>query len=125
MFLCLLFVRCVRDSPTLNGCFVVVGDDIERNQLTTVYKYHLSTLSEDDFLSLLQSEWVEPPVPKVSEDSSQEHCLWTTRYAPQSLDQICGNKEQVKKLLKWLEDWCVAIRSFFLSFPLCGTGPKV
>ncbi|EJU02178.1 DNA replication factor C large subunit [Dacryopinax primogenitus] len=31
--------------------------------------------------------------------------LWTTRYAPQTLNEICGNKAAVEKLEKWLEDW--------------------
>ncbi len=31
--------------------------------------------------------------------------LWTTRYAPQSLKEICGNKGQVEKLQQWLHDW--------------------
>lgn len=31
--------------------------------------------------------------------------LWTTRYAPQSLKEICGNKGQVEKLQRWLHDW--------------------
>lgn len=28
--------------------------------------------------------------------------LWTVRYAPQNLQQICGNKTQVEKLQRWL-----------------------
>ena len=31
--------------------------------------------------------------------------LWTSRYAPQSLKEICGNKAGVDKLLQWLNDW--------------------
>ncbi|KAH0590125.1 hypothetical protein H2248_000302 [Termitomyces sp. 'cryptogamus'] len=31
--------------------------------------------------------------------------LWTTRYAPQSLKEICGNKAQVEKLQLWLREW--------------------
>ncbi|KAF9267822.1 DNA replication factor C, large subunit [Marasmius fiardii PR-910] len=31
--------------------------------------------------------------------------LWTTRYAPQSLKEICGNKDKVEKLQSWLNDW--------------------
>ncbi|KAJ8591861.1 DNA replication factor C, large subunit [Rhizopogon salebrosus TDB-379] len=30
--------------------------------------------------------------------------LWTTRYAPQSLKEICGNKSNVEKLQQWLHD---------------------
>ena len=31
--------------------------------------------------------------------------LWTVRYAPQNLKEICGNKSQVDKLQQWLLDW--------------------
>ncbi|KZO95306.1 DNA replication factor C, large subunit [Calocera viscosa TUFC12733] len=31
--------------------------------------------------------------------------LWTTRYAPQTMNEICGNKTAVEKLQKWLAEW--------------------
>ena len=31
--------------------------------------------------------------------------LWTSRYAPQQLKDMCGNKTQVEKLRAWLHDW--------------------
>ena len=31
--------------------------------------------------------------------------LWTVRYAPQNLKEVCGNKGQVDKLQQWLHDW--------------------
>ena len=36
---------------------------------------------------------------------SAEDKLWTDRYAPQTLKEICGNKGQVEKLQRWLHDW--------------------
>ncbi|KIK76426.1 hypothetical protein PAXRUDRAFT_835365 [Paxillus rubicundulus Ve08.2h10] len=39
--------------------------------------------------------------------------LWTTRYAPQSLKEICGNKGQVEKLQQWLHDWPASLKSGF------------
>ncbi|OJA19091.1 hypothetical protein AZE42_03732 [Rhizopogon vesiculosus] len=39
--------------------------------------------------------------------------LWTTRYAPQSLKEICGNKGQVEKLQQWLHDWSGSLKSGF------------
>lgn len=45
-----------------------------------------------------------PSKPKVDMQSQ----LWTTRYAPQSLKEICGNKTQVEKLQGWLHDWQVS-----------------
>ncbi|KAG2121607.1 replication factor RFC1 C terminal domain-containing protein [Suillus clintonianus] len=39
--------------------------------------------------------------------------LWTTRYAPQSLKEICGNKGQVEKLQLWLHDWSDSLKCGF------------
>jgi replication factor C subunit 1 len=36
--------------------------------------------------------------------------LWTSRYAPQKLKDICGNKGQIEKLQQWLHDWSVSGR---------------
>jgi replication factor C subunit 1 len=33
--------------------------------------------------------------------------LWTTKYAPKTLKEICGNKGSVEKLGQWLEQWYV------------------
>lgn len=33
--------------------------------------------------------------------------LWTDRYAPQTLKEICGNKTQVERLQNWLNAWSV------------------
>ncbi|KAJ7699640.1 DNA replication factor C, large subunit [Mycena rosella] len=47
---------------------------------------------------------------KAVDPSSQ---LWTTRYAPQNLKEICGNKGQVEKLQQWLKDWPSSLKSGF------------
>ncbi|KAH7916645.1 replication factor RFC1 C terminal domain-containing protein [Hygrophoropsis aurantiaca] len=47
---------------------------------------------------------------KAADMSSQ---LWTTRYAPQSLKEICGNKGQVEKLQLWLRDWSSNLKADF------------
>jgi replication factor C subunit 1 len=39
---------------------------------------------------------------KVTPASAQ---LWTTKYAPQSIKEVCGNKGQIDKLLEWLQNW--------------------
>ncbi|ONH68024.1 Replication factor C subunit 1 [Cyberlindnera fabianii] len=31
--------------------------------------------------------------------------LWTVRYAPTKLEQLCGNKGTIQKLQQWLESW--------------------
>ncbi|OJJ47120.1 hypothetical protein ASPZODRAFT_166366 [Penicilliopsis zonata CBS 506.65] len=40
-----------------------------------------------------------PPNPTIDDR------LWTTKYAPTSLNMICGNKGPVEKLQAWLRDW--------------------
>ncbi|KAF7330940.1 Replication factor C subunit 1 [Mycena venus] len=47
---------------------------------------------------------------KTVDPSSQ---LWTTRYAPQNIKEICGNKTQVEKLQQWLKDWPNSVKSGF------------
>ncbi|KAK1754610.1 replication factor RFC1 C terminal domain-containing protein [Echria macrotheca] len=41
-----------------------------------------------------------PPAP--SQPLSQ---LWTTKYAPTQISQICGNKGNVERIQSWLKDW--------------------
>lgn len=38
--------------------------------------------------------------------------LWTDRYAPQTLKEICGNKTQVERLQNWLNSWFALPSSF-------------
>ncbi|KAF7984338.1 hypothetical protein HWV62_15345 [Athelia sp. TMB] len=47
---------------------------------------------------------------KEVDPSSQ---LWTTRYAPQNVKEICGNKGQVEKLQNWLNAWSASRASGF------------
>ncbi|KAH7881856.1 replication factor RFC1 C terminal domain-containing protein [Phlebopus sp. FC_14] len=47
--------------------------------------------------------------------------LWTTRYAPQSLKEICGNKGQVEKLNQWLHDWPSSFKADFKKPGKSGT----
>ena len=39
--------------------------------------------------------------------------LWTDRYAPQTLKEICGNKGQIEKLQGWLGSWDASLKSGF------------
>jgi replication factor C subunit 1 len=42
------------------------------------------------------------PAPAPPQVLSQ---LWTTKYAPTALSQICGNKANVERIQTWLRDW--------------------
>ncbi|KAJ7123060.1 replication factor RFC1 C terminal domain-containing protein [Mycena epipterygia] len=57
-----------------------------------------------------EKQAAKEPSSKTIDPSSQ---LWTTRYAPQSLKEICGNKGQVEKLQQWLKDWPNSLKSGF------------
>lgn len=42
-----------------------------------------------------------------------QNLLWTDRYAPQTLKEICGNKSQIEKLHAWLNSWQGSLQSGF------------
>ncbi|KAG4419893.1 hypothetical protein IFR04_006930 [Cadophora malorum] len=52
-------------------------------------------------LAKLKGTQAAAPVRKI-DPSSQ---LWTTKYAPTSLNQICGNKAAVERIGEWLRGW--------------------
>lgn len=66
--------------------------------------------------------------PSTSSQSSQPLApisaaeLWTVKYAPSSLSQICGNKGQVEKLGKWLRDWPKNLKANFQKRGADGSG---
>ncbi|KAJ1308850.1 hypothetical protein OPQ81_004538 [Rhizoctonia solani] len=39
--------------------------------------------------------------------------LWTTKYAPQNLKEICGNKALIDKLQLWLHEWQASAKAGF------------
>ncbi|KAF7775848.1 hypothetical protein Agabi119p4_4241 [Agaricus bisporus var. burnettii] len=129
-------------QPSSKTDFVVLGDDAGPAKLAAIKKHGLKTLSEDEFLNLIATregadeagldaktkkklEKEQQEIRKVAKEmekreNSSSHVqldpsiqLWTTRYAPQSLKEICGNKGQVEKLLQWLNDWPSSLKSGF------------
>ncbi|PSK38944.1 hypothetical protein C7M61_002250 [Candidozyma pseudohaemuli] len=50
-----------------------------------------------------KKEGRRPPSPKREIPNNEK--LWTVKYAPTNLGQICGNKGKVAKLKTWLENW--------------------
>lgn len=45
------------------------------------------------------------PPPSGSVTPGTDDRLWTTKYAPTSLNMICGNKAPVERLQTWLRNW--------------------
>ncbi|PVH18800.1 hypothetical protein CXQ85_001089 [Candidozyma haemuli] len=60
-----------------------------------------------------------PPSPKREIPNSEK--LWTVKYAPTNMSQICGNKGQVKKLHDWLANWHRYAKNGF-KYPAEGGG---
>ncbi|ESZ94435.1 putative Replication factor C subunit 1 [Sclerotinia borealis F-4128] len=62
-----------------------------------------------------------PPAPrKVAVPTSSQ--LWTTKYAPTQMNQICGNKSQVEKIQSWLKGWANAHKYNFQKRGADGLG---
>ncbi|KAF3394337.1 Replication factor C subunit 1 [Penicillium rolfsii] len=45
------------------------------------------------------------PSPLASQGPPLDDQLWTTKYAPTSINMICGNKGAVEKIQRWLRNW--------------------
>ncbi|KAK2752142.1 hypothetical protein FQN55_008032 [Onygenales sp. PD_40] len=48
--------------------------------------------------------------------------LWTTKYAPTSLNMICGNKTSVERLQSWLRNWRNSAKADFKKAGKDGSG---
>ena len=59
----------------------------------------------DRFVTLSYSLVIFPHLVHSHKGIDPSTQLWTTRYAPQTLKEICGNKGQVEKLQNWLNGW--------------------
>ncbi|KAB8278505.1 hypothetical protein BDV30DRAFT_222681 [Aspergillus minisclerotigenes] len=60
--------------------------------------------------------------PSNSQGPTPEDELWTTKYAPTSMNMICGNKTAVEKLQSWLRDWHKNAKGNFSKPGKDGTG---
>jgi replication factor C subunit 1 len=49
----------------------------------------------------------------ISAGPAVDSRLWTTKYAPTSLNQICGNKATVEKIQRWLQRYPKNVRTGF------------
>jgi replication factor C subunit 1 len=55
-------------------------------------------------------------------DPAVDSRLWTTKYAPTSLNQICGNKATVEKLQRWLQRFPKSLKTNFKLAGADGSG---
>ncbi|KAF9135811.1 hypothetical protein BGW39_011400 [Mortierella sp. 14UC] len=55
--------------------------------------------------STLKSAKSEPKVLAIDENKPTETELWTSKYRPKQIKDLCGNNAAVQKLVRWLENW--------------------
>lgn len=126
-------------QPSSRTDYVVLGEDAGPAKLAAIKKNKIQTLDEDGFLELIATRVPDITDPKLKKKIEKEQDairqaanemerqekkadkkqtttvplssqLWTDRYAPRTLKEICGNKGQVEKLQLWLHDWSVPIK---------------
>ncbi|KAI0640589.1 DNA replication factor C, large subunit [Trametes meyenii] len=117
-------------QPSSKTSYVIVGADAGPSKLRAIEKNKLKTLDEDGFLNLIGTRKEKEAIrenakemerreklaakeaattgPGPSAKPAAANMLWTQRYAPQALKEICGNKGQVEKLQDWLGSWSVS-----------------
>ncbi|KTW32453.1 replication factor C subunit 1 [Pneumocystis jirovecii RU7] len=122
----------VTNAPSSKTSFVVLGEDAGPKKIEVIKKNNLKTIDENGLFYLIKNmptsggntkaaqaaqkkreeedqearEMAKSMAPKTSEMQKSQSCqLWTTKYAPRTLKEICGNKSLVEKLQKWLHDW--------------------
>ncbi|KAG5513903.1 hypothetical protein PMAC_000525 [Pneumocystis sp. 'macacae'] len=133
------------NAPSSKTSFVVLGEDAGPKKIEVIKKNNLKTINEDGLFYLIKNmptsggntkvaqiarkkreeedqearEMARSMIPKTYEiQKSQSSQLWTTKYAPRTLKEICGNKGLVEKLQKWLHDWLVRFyRAVLISGP--------
>nr|ASF90187.1 hypothetical protein SPAR06058 [Bartheletia paradoxa] len=86
----------VTGAPSGATSYVILGTNAGPSKLSKIEKLKIPTLDEDGFLA-----------------GGENTKLWTVKYAPTSLKEICGNKGTVEKLKQWLEDWPKSLKSSF------------
>ncbi|KAL4876087.1 replication factor RFC1 C terminal domain-containing protein [Aspergillus karnatakaensis] len=59
---------------------------------------------------------------KSTQETQVDDRLWTSKYAPTSMNMICGNKTAVEKLQAWLRDWRKNAKSGFKKAGKDGLG---
>lgn len=112
------------------SCFVIGTEDVGPSKIQKAKDLKLKTIDEDGFIQLIESmpadggsgkqaqaavkkakleaakvEQAAKELKQVKSEGEKETDLWTTKYAPKKLDDICGNPGLVKRLATWLKNW--------------------
>ncbi|RDX48557.1 DNA replication factor C, large subunit [Lentinus brumalis] len=123
----------VTGQPSSKTSFVVLGADAGPSKLKAIEKNKLKTLDEDGFLNLIATRKEQEAIRQSAKEMEKRekqaaketaasgvaakpaatNQLWTDRYAPQTLKEVCGNKSNIEKLQAWLGSWDSSLKSSF------------
>ncbi|CAG8620339.1 19184_t:CDS:10 [Cetraspora pellucida] len=128
--------------PSSRTTYVVVGDNPGPKKLEKIKQHNIPTLTEDELLDLIKNAPAQQSEPsqsssakgksrasdamEISEPTSSTSSteslsqLWSDKYKPKTLKEVCGNKSAVENLQKWLKAWESNMKSGFnfnSSFP--------
>ncbi|TFK83253.1 DNA replication factor C, large subunit, partial [Polyporus arcularius HHB13444] len=123
----------VTGQPSSKTSFVVLGADAGPSKLKAIEKNKLKTLDEDGFLNLIATRKEQEAIRQSAKEMEKRekqaaketaasgvaakpaatNQLWTDRYAPQTLKEVCGNKSNIEKLQAWLGSWDSSLKSGF------------
>jgi replication factor C subunit 1 len=81
------------------------AEEMEREEKKKIAEAEKAA-KEAQKIAVAKGQTSAPAPRKAIVPSSSE--LWTARYAPTQINQICGNKGQVEKIQSWLKGWPTA-----------------
>ncbi|KAI0464525.1 hypothetical protein LJB42_002140 [Komagataella kurtzmanii] len=104
------FITLIKSMPADGGSGEAAAKALEKKK-------------QEEELSIKQAEKEEAESQKnPSAQEATNSALWTVKYAPANLNQVCGNKTNIKKLTNWLSNWFENKRSGFKHPGPDGTG---
>ncbi|CAG8751214.1 1038_t:CDS:2, partial [Acaulospora morrowiae] len=124
--------KVTASGPSSRTSYVVVGDNPGPKKMEKAKELKIPTLTEDQLLELIKTspgkidssnvnsgkektkQSTKKEIEKIPRSPSPSSSLsiditpsqlWTEKYKPTSIKEICGNKTQVDNLQKWLSAW--------------------
>ncbi|RMZ79889.1 hypothetical protein DV738_g2940, partial [Chaetothyriales sp. CBS 135597] len=118
----------VTSGPSKKTSYVVLGADAGPKKLETIRKLGIKTINEDGLFELIRrlpayaqtgASVIPPPKPVSTKVESR---LLVDKYAPDTLNAVCGNKKQVEELQQWLRNWHKSAQAHFKKAGPTGKG---
>ncbi|RMZ89435.1 hypothetical protein DV736_g3345, partial [Chaetothyriales sp. CBS 134916] len=114
----------VTSAPSKKTSYVVLGSDAGPKKLETIKRLGIKTINEDGLFELIRRlpphgggslaarakaiaarTGASVPSPPKLASAKVESRLMVDKYAPDTLNAVCGNKKQVEELQQWLRNW--------------------